>query len=115
MSTYIQTLREQIKPQSNFIKFASGEKKVFIFRPDEEHIYKTESEYNGKRQERVRFIVTDVTDAMRPAEDRIWDASKRWAKIVLDYLDRNQECLEIERQGAGTDTQYYIMPATPTS
>ena len=110
VSSNIQNMRQELRPQSNYIRFADGEKKVLIFNGDPEHSYPQVDEKFGKRG---RFIVTDVTDAMRPIEGRIWDVSPRWANRILDFLEKHEECLEIERQGTGTGTIYAIRAATP--
>lgn len=112
MSTQTQNLEEleqATKPQTNYVKFGSGEKRVLIFSGDQERAHLVDDERFGKR---VRFIVVDVTDPMRPVEGRIWDTSFRWARIIINYLKKNQECLEIERQGTGTGTNYMILPAS---
>ena len=107
--SYLETLEQELAPKTNYVKFANGEKKTLIFRGDEEHAHTVEDERFGKR---VRFVVTDVTDPIRPVENKMWDTSFRWARMIIGYVKRNQECLEITRQGTGTDTQYIIMPAT---
>jgi hypothetical protein len=106
--SYLETIQKNLEPKTNYIKFQSGDKKTLIFGHDEEHVMQVDDERFGKR---VRFIVTDVTDAMRPIENRIWDTSPRWARIIISYILKNRECLEVERQGTGTGTNYMITPA----
>lgn len=108
MSTYLEELEQQLAPKTNYVKFANNEKKILIFRGDEENAHVVDDERFGKR---VRFTVTNVTDPIRPVENQYWDTSFRWARMIINYVKRNQECLEITRQGTGTDTQYIIMPA----
>ena len=111
MSTYAEIFKEQIKPKdTNYIKFADGEKKILIFKLDEEHAKPVNDELYG---ERAQFVVTDITDPMRPKEGCIWKTAFRWARMVTAYVEKHQEALEITRQGSGTNTQYIIMPATP--
>lgn len=108
---YITQFKEQIKPKSgNYAKFEDGESKIFIFKIDPEHAYPIKDEQYG---DRAQFIVTDVTDPIRPKEGVIWKCAHRWARMISTFVEKNQECLEITRQGSGTNTQYMVMPATP--
>lgn len=112
---YIKELKQQLKSEqeTNYVKFASGDKKILIFKADPQYIYPTQNEMNGKMVKRMRFVVVDVTDPMKPRENQLWDISNRWATTVLNYLERGQDCLEIERTGTGlTDTQYMVVPAS---
>jgi len=99
---------QETRPKSNYIKFVNGEKKTLIFNGDPEH---TSSEDNPQFGIRYKFVVVDVTDPMKPKENMIWNASPRWGAMITKYIRRNQECLEIERSGSGTETQYTIIPA----
>ena len=99
---------QETRPRSNYVKFADNERRVLIFNGDTTH---TSSENNPQFGMRYRFVVTDVTDPMRPQENLIWNASPRWGQMVTKYIRRNEECLEITRQGNGTSTQYLIIPA----
>lgn len=104
----LEQLEQEMKPKSNYIRFSNGEKKVLIFNGDPEHAHSQQDEKYGLR---ARFIVVDVTDPMRPEENKIWDVSPRWAMDIIYHLRNNEECLEIERQGAGTTTNYRMRPA----
>lgn len=105
----LERLEELFKPKSNYIRFAPNEKKTLIFNANPETAHEQNDEKYGLR---CRFIVVDVTDPMRPEENKIWDVSPRWAKMILSWLKKNQECLEITREGSGTSTNYVIMPAS---
>jgi len=107
----LEMVRSELKSESNYIKFEDGEKRVLIFNADGEHTQVVVDEKYGKRG---RFIVTDVTDPMRPREGKIWDVSRRWANRIMDFLEKHEDCLEIERQGMGTGTIYSIRAATPS-
>jgi hypothetical protein len=112
MSTteYIQTFKEQVKPKANnYLKFNDGDKKTLIFKISPETAYMIKDELYG---ERAQFIVTDVTDPIRPVENLIWKTSKRWARMVASFVEDHEECLTIERQGSGTNTQYIMKVAT---
>ena len=103
-------IKQEIKPNSQYVKFNDGETKTLLFNSDESHTMIHNDERFGKR---VRFIVTDMTDSMRPVENKIWDVSRRWANQVISQLDKNNEMLEITRQGTGTTTVYAIASAIP--
>lgn len=106
--SYLETIEEQLKPRSNYVRFQNNEKKTLIFKNDETGVQIVDDEKFGRR---VRFTVTDVTDPIRPQENLLWDVSPRWSRMIISYIKRNQECLEITRQGMGTETQYIMMPA----
>ena len=105
----LEQLRQELKPKSNYIRFAPGERKTLIFNGEPDQAHTQNDEKYGLR---CRFIVVDVTDPMRPEEGKIWDVSPRWATNIIDHLQHNEECLEITREGSGTTTVYRMRPAS---
>lgn len=108
-TAYLDTLLEKTKPNSNYVRFNSGDKKTLIFHGDKDHVFETNDERFGPR---MRFLCEDATEnALNPVPNRIWDVSNRWGRIIISYLKKGKEVLEVERIGTGTGTFYQFTPA----
>lgn len=64
-----------------------------------------------KPSTRVNFTVSDLDSPFEGTEEKIWSASKTWAKDVVKFLKAGECLLTIKRTGSGLkDTKYHIEP-----
>lgn len=92
---------------NKFVKLQPGEKKVFRFDP--EKIEQVEAEFNGKKSQRYRYIVTDINDSNN--QEQFLEVGKRTSEDIDAYLSEGKTLLKIQRFGLGKDTRYHVTPA----
>ena len=108
----LQKNAEVIRRDSKFVKMQDGEKRTFQFNP--EKIEQVESEFNGKKSIRFRYIVKEEGADIA----QYFEVSKRTSEDIDNFLTEGLTKLRIHRWDSRTDTSYLIMPVwipSPTS
>lgn len=90
---------------ANFLILQPGEKFVGLFDP--EKMEPVENEYDGKKVERILYLVKDPNTG----QERPWPVSKRTSEQIDVFLSEGHNLLKIQRLGSGKDTRYNIFPA----
>ena len=98
--------QESRNKESKYVKLEPGEKTTLHFDP--EMIEQIEVEFDGKKNKRYQYAVTDPNEA---DQLKYLTVSKRTSAVIDTYLMEGRSILKIHRIGAGKDTQYAIMPA----
>jgi hypothetical protein len=97
-------LREK---DNKFIKLEPNEKRVLEFNP--EKIEQVEAEFNGKKSQRYRYVVTDPNSGSK--QEKWLEVGKRTSEDIDGYLREGHTLLKIQRFGLGKDTRYHVTPA----
>lgn len=99
--------------EGRYIKFADGQHRLLSFSLEKMELV-TSTFYDqktGKPRDstRVNFTVVDLESPF--GEEKIWSASKTWAKDVVKCLKNGQCIIAVKRTGSGLkDTKYHIEP-----
>jgi len=84
-------------------KIEAGQTKVLVFVMSK--IERVEKEFQGQKKVQYRFTVIN-----EQGQEKTIDFSKRWAENIFNFLKKGYQKIEISRKGAGTDTEYIIIP-----
>jgi hypothetical protein len=103
----LQRNEESRKKDSKYLKLQPGEKVTLHFDP--EKIDQVELEFDGKKNKRYQYAVTDPNEPEQP--EKYFTVSKRISAVIDTYLAEGKSILKIHGIGAGKDTQYVITPA----
>jgi hypothetical protein len=98
---------ESRKKDSKYVKFQPGEKMTLHFDP--EKMEPVEVKFDGKKNTRYQYAVTDPEDPEQP--EKFFTVSKRNSVQIDTFLAEGQSILKVDRIGAGKDTRYIIRPA----
>jgi len=104
--TIFDQIEEESQKQHQFYKVNPGEKRIFKF--DTSKIQIVDSEYQGKKSRRARYMVIDPNIQF---EEKQWEISMTHAVQLNALLKKGILLVEVQRLGGGRDTKYSFVPA----